>query len=1135
MIVLVLMALVVALIVSLAAMVRLDVRKSATELDLLRARENALMGMQVALGNLQSLAGPDQRITAPAEAVAGVTDGRKQVLGVWRSWEGRNHTLTGADQGMPIIPDYASKLSAGDQDPDSTQAGRFLGWLSSDAVGQRDATAPPTLEKSNDTVPLLRADVAENEVHVTPTAIEVNSSGNPTGHYAWWISGENTKALVTHNEGPDTTHDWALHNATFNRADPSVFDLEDVAQINQIASRGGFDLLSTANTAGTPQRPSKQFFHDLTPWSRGLLTNAATGGWKRDLSLATEDWQAIPAADRSFFTVRPGEETPAPQLDFFPWEGGYAEVQRGAANWSAVQDFAIQYRNLNETGSGGAPSMLGNIYPVNNLTRRRNEVRRYPVVARIHLVFSYSSIPNPAPTAPPEEAFTACLDVNPVVTLWNPYNVELTIDALSMLITQPSDAAFHFSVDRTSGGSSTTSYPRITMFQILDNQPWRINFVNESGTGQITLQPGEARLFSPQDNAPVSGATTVNLYPGYRTNGGFRYDRLHNIGTVSNPEMVAIRAGNNDRFYTRLERSADYGGTDPRNRRGVGFSLSNAQSGAASIASFSENGAGVGGFYALVNPAPSDGPAGKLSMQNLSVSPDPFYASYISLDAASIEPPPPPDAQIGKGLLGNNPLSYWTRGNLGINSIFHIKNFALNGVNGGIGVPEAMERRGFIGATHQADRGLTHLPLVELPLRPLRSLAELQHCDISTNRHPPYEFNAIGNSHAAFFFDPSITAPARIQFFSQDNSVSNSGYSYDSGYVANHLLFDDWFVSSIAPQTAAWTANEVRSKTEVYRDHMLRTEPLPNSFYQPSVLVDDADIDARVVEDIGRADSWRAIASKLVVTGMFNVNSTSVSAWTAILRNMRDARVPEFGYAPDSDAWAIEVGDANPAQTSFTRASVAGSGDASISNNPELGHYAPLTDTQIDALATEIVNQIKKRGPFLSLSEFVNRQLTTSNTELARAGTIDAALLTLSDSDDVSANPNAELQAIFPTRTSTGRTFESFPEAGQGSAVYGYPGWVRQADILRSLAPILSVRDDTFVIRSYGDYRNPTNGNIVSRAWCEAVVQRTGDFVDPADDPTILPGTATLKSDTNARFGRRFRIVSFRWLTPDEV
>jgi hypothetical protein len=106
-----------------------------------------------------------------------------------------------------------------------------------------------------------------------------------------------------------------------------------------------------------------------------------------------------------------------------------------------------------------------------------------------------------------------------------------------------------------------------------------------------------------------------------------------------------------------------------------------------------------------------------------------------------------------------------------------------------------------------------------------------------------------------------------------------------------------------------------------------------------------------------------------------------------------------------------------------------------------------------------------------------------------------------------------------------------FPEAAVGHNTYGLPGWTRQADILRPLAPIITVRDDTFMIRAYGESHD-ANGKVVARAWCEAIVKRTRDFVDPVDKADI---TTPPSASANQIFGRRFKVASFRWLNANEV
>ena len=57
----------------------------------------------------------------------------------------------------------------------------------------------------------------------------------------------------------------------------------------------------------------------------------------------------------------------------------------------------------------------------------------------------------------------------------------------------------------------------------------------------------------------------------------------------------------------------------------------------------------------------------------------------------------------------------------------------------------------------------------------------------------------------------------------------------------------------------------------------------------------------------------------------------------------------------------------------------------------------------------------------------------------------------------------------------------------------GKPGWVMQADIIAPLAPSMTARSDTFVIRVMGEYNSKSN----ARSWIEVVVQRTPDYVKP--------------------------------------
>ena len=172
----------------------------------------------------------------------------------------------------------------------------------------------------------------------------------------------------------------------------------------------------------------------------------------------------------------------------------------------------------------------------------------------------------------------------------------------------------------------------------------------------------------------------------------------------------------------------------------------------------------------------------------------------------------------------------------------------------------------------------------------------------------------------------------------------------------------------------------------------------------------------------------------------------------------------------------------------------------------------------------ESVYEVRKRGPFLSLADFVNRRVG-SDKDLARAGAIQCAL----DSDDVSVNKNQNANRSVDA-TTAGR-FE-FSEAEEGAMHYGAPSLVKQGDILTPIAPVLSARSDSFIIRSYGEALDG-NGQVIAQAWCEAVVERQSEYLDTADKPDVP--TASLSEAVNRSFGRQFKIISFRWLNPREV
>ncbi len=1188
-----LMAFVLLLLLSITTLVRVETQSAQIQMQRLQAEQAALLSLSLALGELQKAAGADTRVTAPADIVSG-GNGPRQLTGVWRSWEGLDHDSSTGFPGYGGLPDYGSKL--GNYDENSPGTGRFLGWLvSQDPSGPNpDAADAPDLAETDTTVPLLSSNTlgssaVSDEIHLEPL---LNADG--AGAYAWWIGGENTKAnLSAPDTTPTTNEEWDQLMTSAGQPDATHFKISDPQELKKTVSRHGLNVLSTG--AGAADSIGGEYFHDLTVHSRGLLTNTATGGWRRDLSLMAEQWDTLSATDLPFFTIKPGVETSASKADgentpqsflLYPWTEINAKTgtprrwhfrTNAVTSWSALQDFCTQYKSISSGGASGQvviPPKPGGA-ATGNLSDIRDRHNRYPVLARMHWVFSYSSKPNPA-TIGVSDAYIACIVATPVVTFWNPYNVELTINNVSMFDFQLSPLRLAVTV----GGNTYNPHPLSLLrgvkykrdgngnvivdqngIPLVESGRNTFNMRNSSGGGQLVFKPGETHIFSPYEgirDVPytldangdvVNSDFTVELRSGYRTQNGFRFE-LRDPDSGNN-QLIAGSAG----ALFKADASFDGGSRGTGNDAGI-YANVMTDDGSPGVYRLATTAANVSTYWPPQSAVNNDETLGALDGRA-----DAFCSALFGPKISNKA------GILSKGTLHCNPLASYAKsswrsddasdnynsmgGDHPVNWPYDFKFFMLNSWNDE-GAPSGLsdETTSYIGPDHRSGLSLNRLVMAHMPLRPLQSLAQLQHFDLRQhNVNPPHQYNLIGNSHAHPLFPPDAThldRPASGQTLHIGNY-----HQYDDSYVANHLLFDDWFVSSIAPDTDAYVATEARSLSKVYEEHLSGDTSLANHRYLPARPADASNAGDQATEDLtANATSgwepWYHIASKLEVHGMFNINSTSVEAWKAMLRHLKDAKVPSLDGA---GGISLDSGSGYPiGRDSVTGEAVAGGSTNNSGEGfygaTEYAGYRRFTDGQIDALATQIVAEIKARGPFLSLSEFINRRLTSAPSEqdLARAGVIEAALLYLSERSNAD-NPYQSLQALADevTAAPAGTHAYQFPYAALGSTSYGYPGWARQADVLRPLAPVLSARDDTFVIRCYGDARD-YKGDVIARTWGEAVVKRTADYVDLSDKNTDLPGSESsgLSSDksvnaVNETFGRRFKVISFRWLNEDDV
>ncbi|MCX6873047.1 MAG: hypothetical protein NTW21_04460 [Verrucomicrobia bacterium] len=437
----------------------------------------------------------------------------------------------------------------------------------------------------------------------------------------------------------------------------------------------------------------------------------------------------------------------------------------------------------------------------------------------------------------------------------------------------------------------------------------------------------------------------------------------------------------------------------------------------------------------------------------------------------------------------------------------------------------------------------------------LASLAQLQHADLTGDDkfasvgHQPG--NAVGNSYASPFVKRKSVSQSRTDYQiigapDMTAAIRTTTNYYDISYLLNASLWDGYFFSTI-PRSGNTTPDN------------------------PSFVTLDAN------DPSGRLRDPVTAASLLMLDGAFNCNSTDKNAWKAFL-----ASAKHFKHAADSAANTDAAFPRTLEQISTSANPPTGSDADSFSG------YRRLTDKQLDDLAGEIVKQVRLRGPFVSLSHFVNRALADLTTQpaLTRCGALQGAIdesganinfagtkkafsrinttadkVTLleklgaprADYDGTPGNyeftggniPNADPAVPDWAATSAAMNYgavasilanrEMFKDAKykpeQGYRSTGIPGWLTQADVLQVIGPSLTARSDTFRIRTFGEALD-SNGITAARVYCEAVVQRVPAYIDPANPPSARGATLTTLNQT---YGRQFQIVAFRWLSPDEI
>lgn len=1061
------------------------------------ARANARLALILALGELQKELGPDQRISAPGGQQ--LDEGDKSAGG---QWTGVYDAWPAADENRPT-PVFRRWLISGDE-----------GLV-------KDPSAAKSSTPSADKVPLVAA-AADRD------ALEAGLIRTSTGACAWWVGDQNMKAKLGGAVEPAADVDTAVHRMqSAPRAAHEVFFdgaavAADAPQLDRLASDRTTELL------GSPGSP---LFHDATAFSLGLLTNVRAGGFRRDLN---------------FLLEKPRPQPNTPEVAALYTAGSTPGINLGEL-WVDHNIWAeLEYPSSPPKHADGGSIPSG--FPTLVCAAAKNDpFISYKHLPRLQLTLLYSLISKSKTGADGKKEYDLFLVADPVFTIWNPFDVCLRVPTEAFATFKSWAIPYDLNL-KLEGGPSGSRNTYSNSIKKLSNDRLFF-FYGQLGRSQsLVMRPGEVQViaqgFGDTIKNPGKGTWQFDGKLGWEFASGYAYpipyETAANLKTGSQritysmtPNAVKSDAGMFLWSYNIGELVDGSGSTNYVGSFNIDLVYSRLGS---------ESPIAATSFPEIFPTLPLDPSAAKTiaELENnkwpicvftygLRTESDPFFSGSSN----------PGTRFTGRAMLRGNETSvsqdlYNLSPDIVRYSPLQVGMRRVNSLNSPIIECDA-NGLGYYGAEYGAAGGVSYVITRSVPREPIHSLGALQHAAAEGMRFgqargerswflQPSISHAISNS-----FAPSFLAPSGVRGKLAGRDAA------DHSYLANLGLWDTYFYSSLKPRTTS----AARDSGKAYREQKERLQAflaadrstfqsLPNERMKPWTSDPSATVSAIFPSTSPAADAADRIASCLMVDGMFNVNSTSVAAWQGFLSGLKGGKVPVSGTpALKKGAELVETGEVPVASL---LAPAAGEIDAttlgdSADRDQWLGFRA-LTDQQIEELAEAIVKQVRLRGPFLSIADFINRR-PGNDKDLALSGPLQSAL----DDKDVSINEAfRQGERALSVAEAAAQGFP-FPEAEAGAKSVCAPGYVKQGDLLTTLGPLVNVRGDTFVIRGYGEARDAAGRNVLARAWCEAVVQRVPDFVDPSDEAhKPVP-----ESRANLKFGRRFNIVSFRYLAPREV
>lgn len=1160
-----LMVLLTVLAVGLMSLSAISLRSAGRGDAMATARANARLALMIAIGELQTHAGPDQRITATANiagtatgdqlgsgtpplnntSVNSINKGLTSVQAGTRHWTGVWKNSNATNPGIEIYtktpsPTHLQWLVSGNEvsaTPRNTPASSSMS-VSSDGSVSDPATS--VLLVGPGSVGAGSATAADN--YVAAPLVEISAATAPgaesQGRYAWWIGDEGVKAKfnripskrsgnsLTYNELVPQRAGWEVVDGLKGYPAPGDSKVEELARVVTLQQASLLDPSLDPALASSPQ----SIFHAATTDGFGVLADNLQGGLRIDLTSTLE--KGIPATASSSFP-----NAPSLTANVVPSAVGSSVRLLKGPKWGRLSAFYNQSKSITDGqltvsgGSGAADPIIAPIILDLRLLMGAKLVKMDETQYQIHPCGKIAvSLANPYPYT---LRWTSNLELRMID------ETPATNDRSSRIWDAAGNCAFFSNKGQPAVFNNATFVipsgelpPGEARAYTMGGQVVRP--ANSTGAIKVDLKPFSSSSPTNFANCIIQEETAANADPAKQL------DVRESWTTTQVTAELRLAGGSAGTLLRRLERFELDNGFFGSLRRVVTRATADTMTQPFPMQIYSFQLSQPGNDYSNLLPTPDlmgtrsstvrtfmdfNLQAVRFGKLITSYNPPPYFME--SSDSLATLPFNTPGGETGSAFTRNlavTPLA-WGRASVG-----NVKKTVL------FSFPETFS-----------------------------SIAQFQHADLTADdfftsiSHQPG--NAVGNSYATPFVKRKQTIQKRDNYIvtgtgggeTQTSTKTNVSY-YDMSYLLNAALWDTFYFSTIK-----------------------NDEPL-----NTSIVV--ANPGSSNLEDPVKA------AGDLMIDGAFNINSTNKNAWKALLAGNRFLKHPADNSAGNSDALfprsleQLSAGQSNP----------TGTADDSFSG------FRRLSDDQIDAVAEEMVRQVRLRGPFVSLSHFVNRALVdltarrNANSPLSASGALQSALdiaganispdgkkTAFSSSLNIAKDKlalkigagNAPMADLWGTQangsrgsTYGGTTEDRLPvwaaeskdlnpgsmasifadrvmisertlQQEQGFRSTGIPGWITQADVLQAIGPVIAARSDTFRIRSYGEALGPDGKSVTARAWCEAVVQRLPDYVDPSDQASER---ATSPSDSalttaNRTFGRKFEIVSFRWLSQNEI